>query len=150
MGVEKVKRPLLAPFYTTPSEQIREARVPLTAAQLEAMNATPVSLIPAPGAGYALIVDRVELEIIAGATPFTGGGVITFPYHGTSVLPHSSSIPAADLTGAAGTAIYQLPPPTAVISPPANTGIDITNAAAPFAAGNGSAVALIQYRIIDL
>lgn len=150
MGVNKSKRAELAPHYLTGTQQIKADRVPLTAAQLEAMNGTPVSIVPAPGAGMVLIVDSIELEIIAGGSAFTGGGVITFVYHGGSINPHSSSIPAADLTGASGTAVYQLPPPSAVIAPPANTGIDITNATTAFAAGNGSAVVLIQYRIVTL
>jgi len=150
MGYNKSKRPELAGYYATMLQQIREARVPLTAAQLEAMYAAPVSILPAPGAGYMIVVDRIELEITAGGTAFTAGGAISFVYHGGSVSPHGSNIPASDLTGAAGTATYQLPPASSVIVPPANTGIDITNATQAFASGNGSAVALVQYRIILL
>jgi hypothetical protein len=150
MGVEKIKRPVLTAYPETMLQQLREARVPLTAAQLEAMYAAPVSILPAPGAGYMIVVDQIELEIIAGGTAFTAGGAISLVYHGGSVSPHASSIPAADLTGASGTAIYQLPPITAVIAVPANTGIDITNATQAFASGNGSGIVLIQYRIVLL
>jgi hypothetical protein len=150
MGVNKSKRPELAPYYTSPLQTFREARVVLTAAQLEAMYTTPVSILPAPGAGYALIVDHVTLAIIAGGTAFTGGGAISFVYHGGSVPPHAGSVPASALTGASGTTLSLLGPAVATngTTVPANTGVDITNATQAFASGNGSAVVLIQYRVI--
>jgi hypothetical protein len=153
MGVNKSRRPELAPYFETPLQMIREARVPLSAAQLQAMFAAPVSILPAPGAGFALIIDQCEVEIIAGGTAFTGGGAISFVYHGVSGSnPHSGSIPATALTTAVGTTVIELGPPTPTngLTIPANTGLDITNATAAFASGNGSAVALVQYRIIQL
>jgi hypothetical protein len=43
-----------------------------------------------------------------------------------------------------------VPPPTGVIQPPAATGIDITNATAAFATGNGAIVVTVFYSIITL
>jgi hypothetical protein len=152
MGVEKLKRPVLAPYYTSALQAIREARVPLTAAQLEAMYATPVSILPAPGTGYAIVVEQVTLELIAGGSAFTAGGAISLVYHGGSTPVHAGSVPAADLTGASGTSLVELGGAVATngTTIPANTGVDITNATQAFASGNGSVVVLIQYRIIEL
>ena len=121
-----------------------------TAAQLEAMYATPISILPAPGQGFAIIVKELVFELIGGATPFSGGGGIVFPYHGTSVYPHTSSIPADVATDADTTTIAELGLLQAPTVIPPNTGIDITNATAAFAGGNGTAKVFIQYRIITL
>jgi hypothetical protein len=126
--------------------------VSLSAAQLIAMNGAPVSIIPAPGAGKAIIVRQVVFEMIAGATPFTGGGVITLVYHGGAVAVHAGSVPAAVVTGAAGTTATELGQAVAAngTTVAANTGVDITNATAAFAAGNGTAKVHIWYHIITL
>jgi len=124
--------------------------VPLTAAQLIAMNATPVSLIAAPPAGYSVVVDNILFVITTTATQFTGGGAVTFPYHGGSVNAHTGSIPASVVTAGAGTTLTQLGPATGAngTTVPTATGVDITNATAAFAAGTGTAKVVIDYRVV--
>ena len=46
-------------------------RVSLTVTQMRTGNATPVELVAAPGAGFALLVDKVIISLPAG-TAFTG------------------------------------------------------------------------------
>jgi hypothetical protein len=43
-----------------------------------------------------------------------------------------------------------VPPPTGTIQPPAATGLDILNATAAFATGNGTLVVTVFYSIITL
>jgi len=129
------------------------AAVPLTAAQLIAMEATPVSILPAPAANMILIADEIVFEMIATATAFTGGGAVSLVYHGGSVAVHTGSIPASVVTtGTPGTTATLLGPDTGAngITVPAGTGVDITNATAPFASGSGTAVVFIRYRNITL
>ena len=45
--------------------------VTLTAAQVDGLFTTPVSVIPAPGVGYAILVERVHAYLVAG-TAFAG------------------------------------------------------------------------------
>jgi hypothetical protein len=123
----------------------------LSTAQVEAMHGTPITIVPAPGAGLVLIVDSIVVQTKPGATQFTGGGVVTFPYHGTSVLAHGASddIAAAVINSATGT-VNQMSAVGAAIQPPSNTGLDITNASAAFATGNGSLVVTVNYHVITL
>lgn len=45
--------------------------VTLSAAQVDSLFTTPVTVIPAPGAGYAIVVERVHAYLVAG-TAFAG------------------------------------------------------------------------------
>lgn len=128
---------------------LQKAVVTLTAAQIEAMFATPIAILPAPAAGQVLAIDQIIVQTKPGTTQFSGGGAVSFQYHGTAVAPHSSSIPAATINSATASENI-VPPPTGVIQAPAATGIDITNATAAFASGNGTVVVTVFYSIITL
>jgi hypothetical protein len=131
---------------------VNPVSVSLTAAQLVAMEAAPVSVIAAPGAGFAIVIDSVLLEMTTTSTVFTGGGAVSFVYHGTGTAVHAGSIPASVVTAAAGVSYTLLGPAAATTgtTAPANTGVDITNATAPFAAGTGTAKVKLKYRVIAL
>lgn len=157
MGIEKMdRRPKLTPpqaiaTMTTPGAPgfdiaIAEAKTVLSAAQLEGMFAAPVNVLPAPQANQTIIVDQIMLQLKPGGTQFTGGGAVTLVYHGTAINPHSSSVPAATINSAMASENV-LPPPSTVVQAPPGVGIDITNATAPFAAGNGTAVVKIYYKL---
>ena len=128
---------------------IQKAVVTLTAAQIIAMYGVPVSILPAPAAGQVLVIDQIIAQMKPGGTQFTGGGAVTFQYHGTAVVPHSGNIPAATINAAAGSENV-VPPPTGTIQPPAATGLDITNGTAAFATGNGTLVVTVFYSLITL
>jgi len=128
---------------------LQKAVVTLTAAQIMAMYGAPVGVLAAPAAGQVLVIDQIIAQMKPGGTQFTGGGAVTFQYHSTAVVPHSGNIPAATITSAAGSENV-VPPPTGTIQPPAATGLDITNATAAFATGNGTLVVTVFYSIITL
>jgi len=128
---------------------LQKAVVTLTAAQILAMFGTPQSILPAPAAGQVLVIDQIIAQMKPGGTQFTGGGAVTFQYHGTAIVPHSGNIPAATITSATASENV-VPPPTGTIQPPAATGLDITNATAAFATGNGTLVVTVFYSIITL
>ena len=46
----------------------------LTAAQVLALNATPIQLLPAPGANLVIVLRAVLLELLYGGTAYTNGG----------------------------------------------------------------------------
>jgi predicted RecA/RadA family phage recombinase len=128
------------------------AVVSLTAAQILAMFGTPVSILPAPGAGKAIVVENIAVEIVTTATQFASGGVVHFYYHGLTVELMAQNIAAASVNAAAGTATFFLSPVQtaggSVIS--TNLGIDITNATAAFTTGTGTMKVFIKYRTITL
>lgn len=125
--------------------------VSLTAAQIIAMFTTPVPLIAAPGAGKAIIVEQWLLEMNTSATAFTGGGAVSAVYHGGSVNVAGTTIASTVVTAGAGQTLTLVGPSgAAVITVPANTGVDLTNATGVFAAGTGTAKVFIWYEVITL
>jgi predicted RecA/RadA family phage recombinase len=128
------------------------ASVSLTAAQVIAMNATPVSVLAAPAAGMAIVVDSILFEMTTTSTQFTGGGAVSFVYHGTSTAVHAGTIPATVVTATAGSSNTLLGPAVATngTTVPAATGVDITNATAAFAAGTGTVKVQVKYRLLTL
>lgn len=132
----------------------QSATATLTAANIIAMNGAPVSVLAAPGAGKAILVNNFLFEMTRTSTAFTGGGAINFQYHTTTTsVPHAGTIAASLVTtGGAGTAQTWLGPNVGTngLVIPANEGIDVTNATAAFAAGTGTAKIFIQYRIVNL
>lgn len=133
---------------------LRTAIVSLSAAQLIAMGTVPVSILAAPGAGFALVDTSFLFEMTRTSTAFTGGGVVSFQFHTTTTsVPHSGTIPAAIVTtGGAGTVQSYLGPyaGASALVIPANEGIDITNAGGAYAAGTGTAKIFVKYRIAQL
>ena len=126
--------------------------VPLTAAQLIAMFAAPVSVLAAPGAGKAIVLIAAYLSITRTATAFTGGGPVNLQYHTTTTsVPHGGTIPAAIVTGGAGSVVHQLGPNNGAngLVIPVNEGLDITNITGAFAAGTGTAKLFLYYRVIS-
>lgn len=124
--------------------------VAITSANILAMNATPVNVIAAPPAGYALVVNNILVTITRTATAYANGGVVTFVYTGGAVAVHAGSITAATITGGAGTVLNQLGPAVqanASIVPTA-TGVDITNGTAAFITGTGTAVVRFSYSVV--
>lgn len=128
------------------------ATVTLTAAQLQSMKASPVSILPAPGAGKVLVIDAITFQYKYGGTVFTGGGAISFVYHGTAVTPHTGNVAATVLTTAANDVQYLGPNVSGAVDLQSeiNLGLDITNATAAFAAGNGTAIVTVWYSVLTL
>lgn len=121
---------------------LQVTQVTLTAAQIIAMNGTPVSLLPAPGAGLCYVVESIEFRFTAG-TQFTGGGAVTFQYSGGAAV--ANTIAAAVITSASSSDTVRVGiDATATL----NAALVVTNATAAFAAGTGTALITFAYRII--
>lgn len=123
----------------------------VTSANILAMNATPVNLIVAPPAGYAVIVNNILTVMTRTATAYANGGAVSFVYTGGAVAVHASSMPAATVTtGGAGVALTQMGPAVATNGSvvPTATGVDITNATAAFITGTGTMRVFFNYSVI--
>lgn len=132
------------------SARLREDVVVLSAANIIAMNGAAVTIIAAPLAGLALIVESILFAMLPTATQFTGGGVVTFQYAGGAVV-HASSIPASVVTSASASNTYLAPNTQANgVTVLSATAITITNATAAFATGTGTAKVFIRYRTVVL
>ena len=129
-------------------------RFAISSANILGMNAAPVALLAAPGANRMYVVSDIVFVMTTTATGYANGGTVQFQLHGTSVLVHSGTIPAAVVTAGAGTDIRVLGAATAANGTDygtvsaANVGIDITNNTAPFITGTGTAVVYISFSIV--
>lgn len=125
----------------------------LTQAQIIAMFTTPVTLIAAPGAGKAIIVDEIEFFHDFDTAAYTGGGDVSVEYgSGADVVLADATLitGAADAKTLARPTIYDLDATTGTgigfdMAAQANQALRITNATAVFAAG--SALNVLKYRI---
>jgi hypothetical protein len=135
------------------SSVAQSVTVALTSANILAMNGAPVVVLAAPGAGKAIIVDNFLFEMTRTSTAYANGGVVSFQYHTTTTsVPHAGTIAASVVTGGAGTVQTYLGPNvgSSGLVIPANEGIDITNATAPFITGTGTAKVFVKYRVVTL
>lgn len=126
--------------------------IDLTAAQLIAMGTAAVSILAAPKSNQVYVVEFIVFEITRTSTAFTGGGVVSFQYHTTTTsVPHVGTIPAAIVTGGAGTFQSMLGgwAGASALVLPAGEGIDITNAGGAFAAGTGTAKVFMAYKVLS-
>lgn len=121
--------------------------VSLTAAQINGMNVTPVTLVAAPGAGKVVIVDCVTLKMTTTATAFANGGALEIRYTNGSGTKVTADIAAAVVTAGAGTSFTNVRGIEASLTGTANAAVVLTNATAPFITGTGTAVITIEYHV---
>lgn len=73
MGAQKVKGKFMAAGVIQGSAEVRSLETVLTSAQVKALRATPVTVVPAPGAGKSLEFVSALLQLnYGGANAFTG------------------------------------------------------------------------------
>ena len=91
----------------------------MTAAQVDGAYAAPVQLIPAPGAGKAIMVLASEL-VTEVSTVFAGGGVVHIQYdstvHGGGANALDGTTPAAEITAASSQIYTQYGLPTTTVT----------------------------------
>jgi hypothetical protein len=124
------------------------ATVALSSAQILALNATPVTLIAAPGANKVIIVRGITLKMVTTSTQYANGGALEFRYTNASGAKVSADIAAAVVTAAAGTSYTSVAGVTTSLTGVVNSPIVIDNATAPFITGTGTGVITINYDII--
>ncbi len=125
------------------------ARVDLSSAQILALNATPVELVPAPGAGNIISVEEILFKMIRTATAYAAGGALEFRYTNGSGAKVTADVAASVVTtGGAGTEYNIVRGVTTSLTPVANSNIVIDNATAAFTTGTGTAVVWVKYRIL--
>jgi len=125
----------------------------LSAANIIAMYATPVEVVPAVP-GKMIAVDSVDFIMTRTATAFTGGGSTKVQYGDTEHAGGAgviASITSATITGAEGkTYGTKLPVEQAnkASADVMGVGLYISNSIAAFATGTGTAVLIITYHLI--
>ena len=117
----------------------------LTSANILALNATPITLVPAPGAGKCTFVNRIGFKMITTATGYANGGALEFRYTNASGTKVSADIAAGVVTAGAATSFTSVGGIEASLTGTVNAVICISNASAPFITGTGTAVVVVDY-----
>jgi hypothetical protein len=123
----------------------------LTNAQILGMFATPVQLLPAPGANSFYSITKAVYINLSNGTEYTGGGVIEVGYGnpvGQNAL--SGTLPASFLTGVTSTTAIAVGASTGEINAFINLGIFIDNATAAFAGAGGPLQVTLFYNLITI
>jgi len=120
----------------------------LSAAQIIGMNAAPVTIVPAPGAGRIVVVDHIVLKMVRTATQFANGGAVEWRYTNASGAKVSADVAAAVVTGGAGTAYSSVRGVVTELVPVANAVVVVTNATAAFDTGTGTGVVSASYHVV--
>lgn len=121
----------------------------LSSAQILALSTVPVSLVPAPGAGLTIVVEKIVFNFAATSTQYANGGTVEFRYTNASgaIVTGSAGI-ANTVIQSASTSITILGGNSATnVVGVANAAIVVDNASAPFITGTGTATVTVYYSI---
>lgn len=137
-------------FVSGGSNGDRVVQVALSSAQILALNATPVTLIPAMGAGTVIVVAGVTFKMVTTATAYASGGALEFRYTNASGAKVTADIAAGVVTAGAGTSYTSVAGVTTSLTNVVNSPIIVDNATAAFTTGTGTAVVGIRYNVFTL
>lgn len=128
---------------------LHTVQVSLSSANILALNATPITLVAAPGAGKIVEVVSITLKMVRTGTAYANGGALEFRYTNASGAKVTADIAAAVVTtGGAGTEYSNVKGVVTALTPVANALISVNNATAAFITGTGTAVVTVVYRIL--
>lgn len=117
------------------------------------LNTVGVPILPAPGAGNLYEIDRLWIECVSSTPAFTGGGNITLAY-GTQAAQTAATVAIAATLLTASATVAQvgsaLPVTVAngVTTTLSNKAVGLYAATADFAAGGGSLIVKVSYRVL--
>ena len=135
---------------STAAAAFKEVTGTLTAAQINALNTTPITLIPAPGAGKLIIIDKSDWNLVLSGAFFTGASSVSVVYGasgqimvGVGNASFMSQGSSAEFTTAQASSTTGFPTST-TINQPANI-----TASAAIGGGAGSVLTYrIRYRVV--
>lgn len=127
--------------------------ITLSAAQVNALNGTPIIVVPAPQAGYAIIPQSLVLAKKSGTAVGTSAGAIGIGYDGTSTFLISIAQPQAEDvldTGATASAYTSaVSAGSAGVGVYSGKGIDIS-ASGAVASFNGTLQVTVLFNIVKI
>lgn len=126
----------------------QRVRVPLTSAQILASNTTPITLVPAPGAGKYISVDEVVAKMTFGSVQYTGANAVEVRYTDGSGVKVTGDLAAAWLNSASTRVDKAIGAAVAVAV--ANAAIVVAVPSANPGAGDGTVTLDILYRVVSL
>lgn len=130
------------------------ATVNLTSANITGMYATPVQVLPAPGAGKSYLIFGFGINYTEATAAYTAGGNVTLQFGNTAHAAAgvvTNTIANTVFNSATNTLAYATGSGVIVTGTQAyvNTAVYISNASGAFATGAGTAVLVIYYSVIS-
>ena len=125
----------------------QRVKVTLTAAQIKALNTTPITLVAAQGAGTYVSVDEIVATLNYGTTQFTGSNNIEIRHTNGSGAKVTGDLAYAWLNGSAVAAVKAV---SAALTPVANSAIVASVPTANPAAGDSTVTLDVVYRVVTL
>lgn len=114
----------------------------ITAAEMDTLNATPKTLLSAPGSGLVNVVLGIFTKISAGATPFElGSGTLGYLLTDGSGAAAATAVPNATVESATDAYYWSV---SLAVAPVVNTPI-VAKASADVTAGDGTVYGRIYY-----
>jgi hypothetical protein len=145
IGAKKVLSTMLA------DSVLHVDEVDLSAADIIALHASPKTIVSAPGAGKAVVIDSIIFSMTYGTTQFTGGGVVQAQYHTDTANLLNSTVSDTSIKAAASFAVQIGRASTASgVVLLGNLAVELIAASANFAAGDSTAKVFVAYRIVTL
>ena len=131
------------PFWTLmPISPVLTDTFHITSSQLLSFFTTPVPLVPAPGTGKYLIVDKVIFKYNFGTTAYSGAG-------NTNVVMGTNNIAQfGGVTAAFASTVTQVGPSSVKLTE--NTGLDLAHTIGNIVDGDGTADVTVVYQISSL
>lgn len=137
------------------SSAVGYQNVSMTLAQFNGMYAAPFQILPAPGAGNIIVLERALIYMNYGSAQLTSGGAVAFQYgntvHGGGPLA-SNTEQASDFTGAAANQNFWFNGSSgngSNMADQTNVGLFLSNATAAFATGTGASFNIhVWYNIV--
>jgi hypothetical protein len=130
--------------------QLYYAAFTLNSGQITGMFASPVLLIPAPGANKLIQIRNVIMTLNYGGTPYSGGGATALYYDNAHTQTASTTISAANVNSSSSTVINSLGVLTVISgSNSINKPIYLSNTIGAFTSGNSNVTFEIFYSIVE-
>lgn len=129
------------------------ARITLTSAQVLALNATPIELVAAPGAGFVLLPNRLTAYKAAGTAYVAAAGEDLAVIHtGQSAVIAIDSANFLDSTAAEFRIGERVPanPETLDLTALANLALEATILVGEVTTGDSDIVVDLEYEVLDL
>lgn len=139
-------------FNYVPSSPVVSS-TPILATAFNGMFATPILLVPAPGANKLIVLDKMEIAQTYGSAAFAGGGVVAAQYDSTingAGVKASNTEPAADFqVTASNTYLFNGVAGALPFTTTVNKALYLSNATAAFTGGTLSTlIAKVHYHVI--
>jgi hypothetical protein len=142
--------PPVIPFAGLSTDVLQKQSTTLTAAQVKALNTTPIAIVTAGGANTIIKVDSIVAVLDYGTTAFTGGNALEFRYTNGSGVKVASDLASgtflnltADAFGIAGAVEAQ-------VIAAANAAVVVSVPTADPAAGDSTLDIHVYYRVVSV